>query len=150
MNGLNLGLMLGIIFSTFAMAGGNVQLTVSAINQLKYSDRASNHPTYTEVSVWGTTGTSDAVVAGLPNPLPRTIRLLFKTNDITQLTSLKACLDSAQRAKATTRGSFTVHLFMDEPNRLVRKIEGGATSSANNQFVIRADDSDFSSIGCEN
>lgn len=141
-----IGLFLSLSGTVFA--GANVKLNVSDITNVKFSDRASNHPSYFEIKVRGKVTRSDASVDGLPDPLPQSIRLLFKITDSIHVLTYQACISSIKISQSKNK-SFTVNLFMGDPNNLVEKIEGGMSDSQFNQFVIKADDNDFSTIGCE-
>jgi hypothetical protein len=71
-----------LLISAELFAGANVQLHATDISQVTFYDRASNHPEYAELRVRGEIRQFDAVVNGLPSPLPQTIRLLVTANDI--------------------------------------------------------------------
>ncbi len=58
--------------------GANVQLLVSNVSYVGFKDRALNHSEYCELLVRGDVIQSDASVSGLPDPIPQTVRLLFR------------------------------------------------------------------------
>ncbi|MGK5088271.1 hypothetical protein WDW86_11995 [Bdellovibrionota bacterium FG-2] len=139
---------LGFLLPMSTFAASNVQLIVSKVSAVHFVDRALNHATYMETTLAGTVTQSDSVVAGLPTPLPQTVRLLFRPANALDSNLFKSCEKMALLAKNDQTLTLIVHLFMDTPNNLPNKIEGGMSDSQFNQFVITADDTEISSIRC--
>ena len=131
--------------STELFAGANVQLVAKDVSKVTYFDRASSHPEYVELLIRGSISQTDAAVDGLPSPLPQTIRLLVKKAESESL--LNTCKDIALTAK-TSKGVFIAEIFLNNPDNLVKMIEGGMAESQFNAFVIRADDLGLQSVGC--
>lgn len=142
-----LSLPIFMLFCLNVFAGGNVALYTNLEN-IKFQNKASNHSNYFELQFRGTTSQSDAVVNGLPAQLPQTIRILFSPKSELDKISFNSCHQLAIKARQLNK-QLRIDLFMENPDKLVDKIEGGMTDTRFNQFVIKTNDEDIESIGCE-